>query len=72
MENFIPTLAIVRKHLRISHNSNAVEFIAMKLAPYYENLALLDATCPEVVEETIYSDYRGLVSNDKSFVPRLG
>ncbi len=71
MENFSKTLVIVYKHLGSENSFLACYHIASKIAPYYENLAWLDANFPSQVKATIMHDYEGLKTDNGLFVPRL-
>jgi hypothetical protein len=71
MDNTLKTLQIIEKHLRSQYSFLACIYIAQKLAPYYENLAWLEANFPSQVKETILHDYEGLKANDEHFLPRL-
>lgn len=71
MENFIQTYSIVKKYFKHEHGSYWCGYVSMKLEPYYEKLAMLDANNPSLVYETILHDYNGLISEDQHFLPRL-
>lgn len=71
MENFIETYEIVEKHFKYEHSAFWRVCVAFKIAPYYENLAKLDANNPSLVYATILHDYNGLLTEDEYFLPRL-
>ena len=71
MENFIPTFLIVEKYFKVEKSQYWRGYVAMKLTPYYEKLAQLDANNPSLVYETILHDFNGLESDCDFFVPRL-
>lgn len=71
MENFIQTYAIVKKYFKHEHSAWWCGHVSMKLEPYYEKLAMLEANNPSLVYGTILHDYNGLQSEDEHFLPRL-
>lgn len=71
MENFIPTFLIVEKYFKVEKSAYWCGYVAMKLAPYYEKLARLEANNSSLVYATILHDYNGLQSGCAHFLPRL-
>ena len=71
MDNTLKTLLIVDKYLTADFSVLACIHIAQALAPYYDNLAWLDANFPSQVKATIMHDYEGLKADNGLFIPRL-